>query len=91
MYNPEPLLTGAGGLGHTLSLQSLVQKGAVLLGRTEDASASEIFFDNNIMDHITLRMSIRRKSKGTSMSSSRGARSGRRTVTIDEEDAPLYE
>jgi putative flavoprotein involved in K+ transport len=35
---PEPLLTGAGGLGHTLSLQSLAQKGVVLLGRTENAS-----------------------------------------------------
>jgi putative flavoprotein involved in K+ transport len=49
---PEPLLTGAGEMGHTLSLQALVQKGAVLLGRMDKASSDNVFFENNVMDHI---------------------------------------
>jgi putative flavoprotein involved in K+ transport len=63
--NTEPLLTGAGGLGHTLSLQSLVERGATLLGRTEGASGDDIFFDNNVMEHIAFADEFSLKVKNT--------------------------
>jgi putative flavoprotein involved in K+ transport len=85
---PEPLLTGAGGLGHTLSLQSLVQKGAVLLGRTENASGSEIFFDNNIMDHITFADEYSEKVKKNIDEFIKRSQVRADEVTIDEADMP---
>jgi putative flavoprotein involved in K+ transport len=85
---PEPLLTGAGGLGHTLSLQSLVQKGAVLLGRTEDASAGEIFFENNIMDHITFADEYSEKVKKTIDEFIKRNQVRAEDVIIDEADMP---
>jgi len=49
----EPLLSGSGDeLGHTLSLQLLAQKGAVLLGRMNNAIGETVFFDDNVGEHI---------------------------------------
>ena len=85
---PEPLLTGAGGLGHTLSLQSLAQKGAVLLGRTENATAEEIFFDNNIMDHITFADEYSEKVKKNIDEFIKRSQVRASEVTLDEDDVP---
>jgi putative flavoprotein involved in K+ transport len=88
---PEPLLTGAGGLGHTLSLQSLVQKGVVLLGRTEDASAGEIFLDSNIMDHIAFADEYSEKVKKTIDEFIKKNQVRAEEVTIDEADMPYMD
>jgi len=51
--NREPLLSGAGDeMGHTLSLQLLAQKGAVLLGRMNNAIEETLFFEDNVGQHI---------------------------------------
>jgi putative flavoprotein involved in K+ transport len=48
----EPLLSGIGEHGHTLSLQYLSGKGAILLGRMKDIKNDEVFFGDNVLQHI---------------------------------------
>jgi putative flavoprotein involved in K+ transport len=86
--NTEPLLTGAGGLGHTLSLQSLVQKGAVLLGRTESASGNDVYFDNNVMDHIIFADEFSVKVKKTIDDFIARTQVRAEEVTLDDADSP---
>ena len=86
--NTEPLLTGAGGLGQTLSLQSLVDKGAVLLGRTENASSDQIFFDNNVMEHITFADEFSVKVKKTIDDFILRTQVRTAEATLDDADSP---
>lgn len=86
--NTEPLLTGAGGLGHTMSLQSLVQKGVVLLGRTENAGGDEVFFDNNVMDHIIFADEFSGKVKKTIDDFILRTQVRAEEMTLDEADSP---
>jgi putative flavoprotein involved in K+ transport len=48
----EPVLTGVGDQPHTLSLQALGQAGAVLLGRLERVQEMNVFFQDNLSDHV---------------------------------------
>lgn len=84
----EPLLTGAGGLGHTLSLQSLIQKGVMLLGRTENASGDDVFFDNNVMDHIVFADEFSGKVKKTIDDFILRTQVRAEEITLDEADSP---
>lgn len=86
--NTEPLLTGAGGLGHTLSLQSLVERGATLLGRTEGASGDNIFFDNNVMEHIAFADEFSVKVKNTIDEYIQRTQVRAEEMTLDEADIP---
>jgi len=47
-----PLLSGIGEYGHTISLQYLARKGAVLLGKTEKAEGKNVFFQLNALAHM---------------------------------------
>ena len=86
--NTEPLLTGAGGLGHTLSLQSLIQKGVILLGRTENAMGDEVFFDNNVMDHIVFADEFSGKVKKSIDDFIQRTQVRVEEVTLDDADSP---
>jgi putative flavoprotein involved in K+ transport len=84
----EPLLTGAGGLGHTLSLQSLVNNGVTLLGRTENASGDAVYFDNNVMDHINFADEFSGKIKKTIDEFILRTQVRAEEITLDEADTP---
>lgn len=47
----EPLLSGIGD-GHTLSLQHLAAKGAILAGTMRDGGGDEVVFENNVEHHL---------------------------------------
>ena len=47
-----PQISGIGQFGHTLSLQSLAKKGVTILGKMENANASDVFFIPNAHEHI---------------------------------------
>ena len=47
-----PVVSGACNQGHTLSLQSLGRRGAVLLGTMETTEGQNAFFLDNLADHI---------------------------------------
>lgn len=47
-----PLLSGIGEYGHTLSLQYLAQKGAILLGTMEKAKGENVSFQGNALAHV---------------------------------------
>ena len=48
----EAILSGVGPYGHTISLQSLARKGAVLLGSMEGVHGINTWFKDNLSDHI---------------------------------------
>ena len=47
-----PLLSGIGMYGHTLSLQHLAHKGAIILGKMENATTETLQFQNNAAIHV---------------------------------------
>jgi putative flavoprotein involved in K+ transport len=47
-----PLLSGIGTLGHTISLQGLARKGAILLGKMENADEKNAHFQDNAAMHV---------------------------------------
>jgi putative flavoprotein involved in K+ transport len=48
----QPQISTTGLNGHTLSLQSLAQNGAVILGKIENADAGTIYLQPNAADHV---------------------------------------
>lgn len=48
----QPQISGTGLLGHTLSLQSLAEKGLTILGKTDTAKGRTIFLQSNAAAHI---------------------------------------
>ncbi|MDH4296448.1 MAG: NAD(P)/FAD-dependent oxidoreductase [Cyclobacteriaceae bacterium] len=59
----EPILSGVGEGGHTISLQALARNGAVLLGSMEGADGSSTFFSDNLSDHIRFADEFSNKAK----------------------------
>jgi putative flavoprotein involved in K+ transport len=51
---PPPIISGVGRHGHTLSLQFLAARGAVLLGRLRDIEDDCLHFDESLSAHIAL-------------------------------------
>ncbi len=47
-----PLMSGVGNMGHTISLQSLGEKGVHLLGYLESVQGYQLTFKSNLTDHI---------------------------------------
>jgi putative flavoprotein involved in K+ transport len=47
-----PQITGIGGSRYTISLQSLAKRGVVIVGKTEDADAHNVFFQPNAAMHV---------------------------------------
>lgn len=54
MFAPQPLISGVGPLGHTVSLQSLAERGARLLGRPIGVEGDRIRLDDSIGANIEL-------------------------------------
>ena len=49
----QPQVSGVGALGHTLSLQSLARRGAVILGKIDSASGTLVALQPNAAEHVT--------------------------------------
>jgi putative flavoprotein involved in K+ transport len=47
-----PQITGVGGNRYTISLQSLAKKGVIIIGKTENADARNIFLQSNAAMHV---------------------------------------
>lgn len=47
-----PLLSGIGEYGHSISLQYLARKGAILLGKVENAAGEIIMLQDNALQHV---------------------------------------
>ncbi len=47
-FAPQPITSGVGRLGHTLSLQLLEERGARLLGRLRGTDGSRLLFDDDL-------------------------------------------
>jgi len=54
MYAPQPQISGVGPLGHTVSLQSLAERGARLLGRPIGVEGDRIRLDDSLGANIEL-------------------------------------
>ncbi len=48
----QPQVSGVGPYGHTISLQSLSQKGVILLGRFIDTDSEQLYFDDSLYTNI---------------------------------------
>jgi len=48
----NPLISGVGPLGHSVSYQQLARDGATLMGRLEDVMGVEIITDDKVIDYI---------------------------------------
>jgi putative flavoprotein involved in K+ transport len=60
----QPQVSGVGPFGHTLSLQSLARRGAVVIGKIENAGGNEITLQPNAADHIRFSDEVSRRIKG---------------------------
>jgi putative flavoprotein involved in K+ transport len=47
-----PQISGTGLRGHTLSLQSLAQKGVVVLGKTGNADGDTVYIQPDVVEHV---------------------------------------
>ncbi|MBC3757428.1 NAD(P)-binding domain-containing protein [Hyunsoonleella sp. SJ7] len=48
----NPLMSGVGTLGHSISLQGLNKKGATIVGRLNNATLDVLHFEDNVKEHI---------------------------------------
>jgi putative flavoprotein involved in K+ transport len=48
----QPLISGVGALGHTISLQALARDGVTLLGHFESASGTRLRFSDDLPQHV---------------------------------------
>lgn len=48
----QPQISGLGPLGHSLSLQSLARRGAVILGKLSQAEGRKVWFEPNAATHV---------------------------------------
>ena len=61
---PIPQTSGVGPLGHTVSLQSLAQQGATLLGRPTEVAGDRMSFDNTVGANVAFGDRISHDLKG---------------------------
>jgi putative flavoprotein involved in K+ transport len=59
----QPQVSGVGPLGHTLSLQSLAKRGAVVIGKIDSASGYTVTLHPNAADHIQFADQVSRNIK----------------------------
>ena len=62
-YWAQPLLSGVGPLGHTVSLQSLAARGVRLLGHFDGADGSRLRFAADLPGHVTFGDEIARRMR----------------------------
>jgi putative flavoprotein involved in K+ transport len=60
----QPQISGLGPLGHTLSLQWLAKRGAVILGKIDGASGTVLSVQPNAADHVRFADEVSEKVKG---------------------------
>jgi putative flavoprotein involved in K+ transport len=53
LHGPQPLLSGVGHRGHTLSIQYLHSLGAIPLGSCRNCDSDGIYFDSNLIAHLS--------------------------------------
>lgn len=58
-----PQISGVGPLGHTLSLQSLSQKGAGIIGKIESIDGTVVHLRPNAAEHVRFGDEVSRKTK----------------------------
>lgn len=51
-HGPQPLISGVGHRGHSLSIQYLHSLGAIPLGSCTRCDANSIYFESNLIDHV---------------------------------------
>ena len=59
----QPLISGVGPLGHTVSLQSLAARGVQLLGHLEGAEGTRVRFASDLRQHIGFGDEIARRMR----------------------------
>jgi putative flavoprotein involved in K+ transport len=59
----QPQISGTGTRGHTLSLQSLAKKGAVILGKIENAGIDNIYLQPNAAENVRFADAVSAKIK----------------------------
>lgn len=59
----QPQISGAGTLGHTVSLQSLAKAGTVILGKMENAKGNIAYFLPNVAEHVKFADEFSKKFK----------------------------
>jgi putative flavoprotein involved in K+ transport len=59
----QPLLSGVGPLGHTLSLQSLARRGAIVVGKIDTIRGDLVTLQPNAPDHVRFSDEVSRKIK----------------------------
>jgi len=64
LHMRAPLLTGVGDGSRTISLQSLAQKGIVLLGKMENAEDKNVFFQPDAAPHVQFADGFSKMVKG---------------------------
>ncbi len=60
---PFPQISGVGRYGHSVSLQYLATKGAVILGRLLDVQEGSLFLDDNAAEHVRYADDFSRRMK----------------------------
>ncbi len=61
----QPQVSGVGPLGHTLSFQSLARRGAVVVGKIDDAHGTTVSLQPNAADHVRFADEVSRRMKTT--------------------------
>jgi hypothetical protein len=56
-----PQVSGTGSGRDSMSLQSLAKKGAIILGKMNDANESTVFFQQDAAEHVKFATSFLRK------------------------------
>lgn len=60
----QPQVSGVGPRGHTLSIQSLARRGAVVIGKVDGARGNVVTLQSNAADHIKFSDEVSRGIKG---------------------------
>ena len=63
LHMPAPQLTGTGGGQRTISLQSLAQKGVILLGKAETVEGQTLHLRPNAPEHVTFADEFSKQAK----------------------------
>ena len=60
----QPLVSGLGRLGHTVSLQHLARQGIVILGRLRDVQENTLVFGDEAAEHVRFADEFAQRMKG---------------------------
>jgi putative flavoprotein involved in K+ transport len=84
----QPQISGVGLRGRTVSLQGLARKGAVILGKLEDADADGVHFKSNADEHIKFADAFSQQFKDLVDDYITKTQMNAAPVEVDEDDLP---